>query len=253
MNELTPAEEAQQWQEMKQRFIDAGIQLTPQQETTIREAQRQLGRDMQQLFQDNPLTTLAQLMAASSLPPEQGEAMMRTTGLDQKLGIPLLAYRNSILNALTPEQRPIWESQIWQNGDREVSPQENRSQPTNQSMDNPLQITTVTPDPAEQERFWEETKQRFRDAGVPLTPQQEAQMQAADAKLQAALTQEFQANPVGAFARFAAFAMLPASITERIAPDLLGQSVIAYLRSVDQILTPQQQQVWQQRFSNPQG
>ena len=38
MNELTPAEEAQQWQEMKQKFIDVGINLTPQQETTIRQA-----------------------------------------------------------------------------------------------------------------------------------------------------------------------------------------------------------------------
>lgn len=83
-----------------------------------------------------------------------------------------------------------------------------------------------------------------------ITPAQEAQIQAADAKLQAELTQEFQVNPVGTFARFAAFAMLPAAITERIASDLLGQSVVANLRSVDQILTPQQRQIWQQRFSN---
>jgi hypothetical protein len=108
----------------------------------------------------------------------------------------------------------------------------------------------TAPDLAEQARFWEETKRQFRDAGVPLTPQQEAQMQAADATLQAHLTQEFQANPVGTFARFTAFAMLPAAITERIAPDLLGQPVLTHLRSVDQILTPQQQQIWQQRFIN---
>jgi hypothetical protein len=242
MDEITPAQEAQEWQEMKQRFNNAGINLTPQQETTIRQAVRQLGADMRPIFADNPLTTFAQLIAAATLPQPQGEALMKTTGLDQRFGTPLLAYRNTVLNALTSEQRPIWESQIWQNGDR--------AQATNQSLDNPLQITTAAPDLAEQARFWEETKQRFRDAGVPLTPQQEAQMQAADAKLQADLTQEFQANPVGAFARFAAVAMLPAAITERIAPDLLGQSVITHLRSVDQILTPQQQQIWQQRFDN---
>ncbi|NJO78834.1 MAG: hypothetical protein HC827_10110 [Cyanobacteria bacterium RM1_2_2] len=242
MDEITPEQEAQEWQEMKQRFIRAGINLTSQQEATIRQAVRQLRIDMRPVFADNPLMIFTQLITAATLPQQQGEDLMRTTGLDQQMGTPLLAYRNTVLNALTPEQRPIWESQIWQNGDR--------SQTTNHLTDNPIQITTTAPDLAEQARFWEETKQRFRDAGVPLTPQQEAQMQAADAKLQADLTQEFQANPVGAFARFAAFAMLPAAITERIAPELLGQSVIAHLRSVDQILTPQQQQVWQQRFSN---
>lgn len=250
MDEISPAQEAQEWQEMKQRFTNAGISLTPEQETTIRQAVNQLRADMRPVFQDNPLTVFTQLIAAATLPPSQGEELMRTTGLDQRLGSPLLTYRNAVLNALMQEQRPIWESQIWQNGDREGALQENRPQTTKQSMNNPLQITATTPDPVEQARFWEETKQRFREAGVPLTPQQETQMQATDAKLQAHLTQEFQSNPVGTFARFAAFAMLPAAITERIAPDLLGQPVIAYLRSVDQILTPQQQQVWQQRFSN---
>lgn len=242
MDEITPAQEAQEWQEMQQRFTRAGINLTPQQETTIRQAVNQLRADMRPVFQANPLTTFTQLIAAATLPQPQGEALMKTTGLDQRLGTPLLTYRNTVLNALTPEQRSIWEQQIWQNGDK--------AQSTNTTLDNPLQITTTAPDPAEQARFWEETKRRFREAGVPLTPQQEEQMQAADAKLQAHLTQEFQANPVGTFARFAAFAMLPAAITERIAPDLLGQPVLTHLRSVDQILTPQQQQVWQQRFSN---
>lgn len=161
MDEITPAQEAQEWQEMKQRFIQAGINLTSQQETTIRQAVRQLRTDMRPVFQDNSLTTFAQLIAAATLPQPQGEELMKTTGLDQRLGAPLLTYRNTVLNALTPEQRPIWERQIWQNGDRPQS--------TNQSTDNPLQITATTPDSAEQARFWEETKQRFRDAGVPLT------------------------------------------------------------------------------------
>ncbi len=242
MDEITPAQEAQEWQEMKQRFVNAGIHLTPHQETTIRQAVNQLREEMRPVFQNNPMATFAQLIAAATLPQPQGEALMRTTGLDQRLGAPLLAYRDRVLNALTPEQRPIWERQIWQNGDR--------LQSENLATDNPRQMTVVAPDPAEQNRFWEETKQQFRAAGVPLTPQQEAQMQAADAKLQAELTQEFQVNPVGTFARFAAFAMLPAFITERIASDLLGQSVITHLQTVDQILTPHQRQIWEQRFSD---
>ncbi len=241
MNELTPAEEAQQWQEMKQRFIDAGIQLTPEQETTIQQAQRQLARDMQQLFQDNPLMTLAQLMAAASLPPEQGEAMMRTTGLDQRLGIPILAYRDRVLNALTPEQRPIWEEQIWQGQGEQT-----------QSPEHQWEVTPA--DPTEQAKQWEETKQRFVEAGVPLTPQQESQMQFADAKLQADLTQEFQSNPGSTFARFAAVAILPASMTERFAEALMGRSTIEYLQSMDQILTPEQRQIWERSFnSRPQS
>lgn len=41
MDEVTPAQEAEEWQEMKQRFIQAGIDLTPEQETTIRQAPTQ--------------------------------------------------------------------------------------------------------------------------------------------------------------------------------------------------------------------
>lgn len=237
MNQLTPAEEAQQWQEMKQKFIDAGINLTPQQETIIRQAQRKLASDMLQVFQDNPLMTLGQLIAASSLPQKQGEEMMKATGLDEKLGYPLLAYRNSVLNALTPEQRPVWEKYVW-NREGQARSSENS------------QINFNSPDAAEQARQWEAKKQRFRDAGVPLTLQQEAQMQATEAKLQADLDQEFQANPTGTFARFVAVALLPAPITEQFAEGLLGQSVLTHFQSVNQILTPAQQRVWNQGFSN---
>jgi Spy/CpxP family protein refolding chaperone len=236
MNELTPAEEAQQWQEEKQRYKNVGIHLTPQQETIIRQAHRQFAIEMRQVFQNNPLMTIAQLIAASSLPQVQGEDMIKATRLDKRLGEPVQAYRNSVLNALTPEQRQIWEERIWQGG--------------NQTQSSDSQITFDAPNPIEQAQQWEATKQRFRDAGVPLTPQQEAQMQAANAKLQADLNQEFQANPTGTFARFMAVAMLPASITERFAEGLLGQAVITHWDTIDQILTPEQRQVWQQGFGN---
>ena len=47
-----------------------------------------------------------------------------------------------------------------------------------------------------------------------------------------------------------AVALLPAPITEQFAEGLLGQSVITHFRSVNQILTPAQQRVWDQGFSN---
>lgn len=238
MNQLTPEEEAKQWQETKQKFAEVGINLTPQQETTIRQAQRKLSNEMIELFQDNPLLTLGQLIAASSLPPKQGEELMKLTGMDQRLGNPLLAYQNSVLAVLTPEQRPIWDKHFW---NREGQAR---------STENNFQITPNAPDPAEQARQWEETKQRFRAAGVPLTQQQEAQMQAANSKLQADLSQEFQANPTGTFARFFAVAMLPAPITERFAEGLMGQSLIAHFQEVNQILTPEQQKVWDQGWSS---
>lgn len=55
MDEITPAQAAQEWQEMKQRFIRARIHLTPQQETTIHQAVRQLKTDMRPVFEENPL------------------------------------------------------------------------------------------------------------------------------------------------------------------------------------------------------
>lgn len=234
MNELTPAEEAREWQEMKQRFIKAGIKLTPQQEAKIRQAQRQLSADLRPIFQNNPLMTFGQLITASTLPQQQGEALMRTTGLDQRLGIPLLAYRKSVLSALTPEQRPIWEQRIWQR-------QGEQPQATNN------QFKLNPPSPAQQAQDWQQIKQRFRVAGVPLTPQQETQMQAAYAKLQASLDKEFQANPTGTFARFVALAMVPNPV---FVQGSLGQALTTHLRSVNQILTPAQRQVWQQGFSN---
>ncbi|MBD2259054.1 hypothetical protein [Pseudanabaena sp. FACHB-2040] len=239
MDELVPAEEAQQWQEAKQRYADAGITLTPQQETIIRQAHRQFTVEMRQVFQNNPLMTIAQLLAISSLPEAQREDMVRATELDERLGTPVQAYRNSVLDALTPEQRQIWEERIWQGGSQAQSSETS-------------QVTFNAPDPAEHAQQWEATKQRFRDAGVPLTPQQEVQMQAADAKLQADLNQEFQSNPTGTFARFMAVAMLPALITERFAEGLLGQSVLAHWDTIDQILTPEQQQVWQRPINQTQ-
>jgi uncharacterized membrane protein len=100
MDEITPAQDAQEWQEMKQRFIRAGINLTPQQETTMRQAVKQLRTDMRPVFQDNPLATFAQLIAAATLPAPQGEALMKVecahASPTTDLGTANLAGRRSI-------------------------------------------------------------------------------------------------------------------------------------------------------------
>lgn len=75
-------------------------------------------------------------------------------------------------------------------------------------------------------------------------------MQAANAKLQADLNEEFQANPTTTFARYFAVSVLPAAITERFADALMGRSLMAHFQEVDQILTPEQQKVWQQGWSS---
>lgn len=236
MEKITPEQQEKNWQEMKQNLTEAGITLTPNQEPALREAANQLGNDMYTFFQDNPVGTIAQLIAAASLPQPQGEAMMKVAGLDQKLGTPIVAYRTRVLNALTPEQRTIWEERIWNR---------QQTQPTQKP-----QITLNPPDPVEEARQWEAQKQKFREAGVPLSPQQEIQIQTAFTKLRTGMTQEIQADSVGAFGRLIAVAMLPAPITETFAKDLLSPHILTYWRSIDQTLTPQQKQIWDREFSN---
>lgn len=97
MNRPLPTDEAKRWQEMKQKFTDAGIYLTPQQEATIRQAQRRLIRDLRQILKDKS-------------PAEARQAI----GLNERLGNRLLIYRTRVLNSLTPEQRPVWEERVWQ-------------------------------------------------------------------------------------------------------------------------------------------
>jgi hypothetical protein len=232
MNELTPAEFDRQWQEAKQQYTEVGIELTPEQEQIVRQAYLQLATDLERLlFENNSMLTIGLLFVASVLPQQLGSNIMMATGLSERLGNPLLTFRNSVLNALTPAQQQIWEERIW-NGSRQT-----------RSSDEPLAIE-ATIDPVESARQWAAWQQRFIDAGLPLTPEQESQMQSAFAQLQADLMQEFQANPGETVARLVAVAILPAPITERLASSLVNPAIVEYGRSTSEILTPAQQQVW---------
>jgi hypothetical protein len=93
---------------------------------------------MRQFADENP--------CCAKLPQSKIQNGMRTTELDQRLGIPLLAYRNRVLNALTPEQRSIWEEQIWQEQGEQI-----------QSPEHQWQVAPA--DSAEQAKQWKETKQ----------------------------------------------------------------------------------------------
>lgn len=235
MNELSPADDAQQRQETDQAFASAGINLTPAQVDAIYQADRRLMSDLRQVFQAEPLLMTEQLIAVLSLPQPQGEALANMTGLDRKLEIPLLAYDERVLDALTLEQRILWEEHR----------QQRQSEPV-QVGDEQFKEFDTAPDPAEEARQWEETKQRFRAAGVPLTPQQEAQMQSANAKMRIDYKQEVQSNPGGTGARFVAMMFLPSSFCEQFSNILLPRSFATHQRTVKQILTSAQQKVWQQ-------
>jgi hypothetical protein len=237
MNELTPAEFDLLWQEAKQQYTEVGIELTLEQEPIIRQAHLQLTTDLGQLFENNSMLTIGLLFVSYILPQQLGASIMMATGLSERLGNLLLTFRNSVLNALTPVQQQIWEEQIWNGGRQTRSSQE-------------LSAIEATIDPVESARQWAAWQQRFIDAGLPLTPEQETQMQAAFAQLQTDLMQEFQANPGETVTRLVAVAILPAPITERLASSLVNPAIIAYGRSTSEILTLAQQQVWRRGLGN---
>jgi len=239
-NPPTAAEEAQQWQEIKQRFAAAGITLTPEQEIRIRQAGQQMVRQVQQNLGSDLMPVLGQLIAAATLPAAQGEALLKATGLDQRLATPILAYRDTILQTLTPEQRPLWEERIWK---------ADNAQPQTQPE---VPLTVSTPTPAEIAQEWQKTRQLFREAGVPLSPEQETQLQQANHTLQTALKREFEADPNGTFARFFALVLLPQPLADRLGENLIGSSIVNHVRTVHQILTPAQREVWDQSFSQNQ-
>lgn len=236
INQPTPSEEAQQWETQKQRLRAAGIHLTPEQEAIIRQAQRQMAIEVRQNFGSNPLPLLGQLIAAATLPQAQGEALLKMTGLDQKLAVPILAYRDTVLNTLTPEQRSLWEERIW-----------NAENTQAESDHVPLEVYPSTPE--EKAKEWQKTRQLFQDAGMPLNPEQEAQLQQANDRLQAALEQDFTANPVGTVARFFALTLLPQPVLDRVGGTLLGIAVLTHVETVNQILTAEQRQIWERSFS----
>ena len=106
-------------------------------------------------------------------------------------------------------------------------------------------------DHAEEARQWEAFKQAFRDAGMPLAPEQTRNV----------LEPKFQANPVRTLVEL----ILPFYLPEWIARSIfrssaVANSVLVSVEATRTILTPEQQQVWErylsdrgkgQRFASP--
>lgn len=244
MEPITPADEAQQWQETKQRLTQAGIQLTSEQETTLRQAQNKLVQEMTGLFQDSPGLTIVQLITASVLPETAGSALLQLTGLDKNLGNPIATYRTTVLNALTPEQRSRWETEMWERPAQEAQA---ASQKSIAGLDAQLAASLNTQlEPEWEAQQWTDFKQRFQKAGVPLTLQQERQMKVADEAFKTSFATLFKQSPTGTLARFAALAILPAPLGEHFMGEPMTKALGTHFQTVEQILTPEQFKVWNQ-------
>lgn len=96
---------------------------------------------------------------------------------------------------------------------------------------------------------WEEIRQMYEDAGVPLNPEQEAQYQQANDRLKARIEPEFRAAPIVFILRFLIMAILPKMVLDIVGGLLLGDAILDYLNTMAQILTSQQLEVWEQSFN----
>ncbi|MBE9011461.1 hypothetical protein IQ250_14725 [Pseudanabaenaceae cyanobacterium LEGE 13415] len=100
-----------------------------------------------------------------------------------------------------------------------------------------------------EEQSWEEIRQMFEDAGVPLTPEQEAQYQQANKQFKARIVPEFQAAPILFILRFLVMAILPRFVLDCVGGLLIGDAIVDYLSTMTQILTPEQREVWERSFN----
>lgn len=113
---------------------------------------------------------------------------------------------------------------------------------------NNIELETETP--KEKEQRWEKTRKLFRDAALPLTQEQEAQMRQAEDELEAELKQTFQGN-LNKFIGLIAVFFLPQRIQEIIAPTILSNNpIVTYYHTAAQILSPEQKEIWDRSFSD---
>ncbi|BAU15328.1 hypothetical protein LEP3755_58860 [Leptolyngbya sp. NIES-3755] len=96
---------------------------------------------------------------------------------------------------------------------------------------------------------WDEIRQMYEDAGVPLSAEQEAQYQQANERLRARIEPEFRADPIAFILRFLVMAILPKMILDMVGKELLGDAILEHFITMTQILTPEQQEVWQRSFN----
>jgi hypothetical protein len=72
-NTVTVEERAQNFEKTKKIFRDAGVALTPQQETQIQKAEEKLNTDFEQVFKKDGNKAITGIFAAMLLPKEQVE------------------------------------------------------------------------------------------------------------------------------------------------------------------------------------
>jgi len=96
---------------------------------------------------------------------------------------------------------------------------------------------------------WDEIRQMYQDAGVPLSPEQEVQYQQANEQLRARIEPAFRAAPIVFILRFLVMAILPKMILDCVGGLLLGDDIVNYVTTMAQILTPEQLEVWQRSFN----
>jgi hypothetical protein len=237
---INPEEEARQFEAMKKSFQDAGINLTSQQEMQVRQAAKKMNADLQQLFAGNPKQVIGQLLLGTFLSGGEGEKIIESTGIGQ----PIANFYTTVSNTLATEQRPTWE-QIWKEG-KFMQTASNQQNNFTFNIESNISAT-------ERAQNFEKTKKMFRDAGVALTPMQEAQMKKADEKLNADFEQVFKKDGNRTIAGVFAAMLLPKEQSEKIAASIVNNPITAYMKNVNGILNPQQRAVWEQSFNQSQS
>lgn len=143
------------------------------------------------------------------------------------------AISGAIATTLTPEQRQLWQRYL---SDRAA--QANRGEV-----------------PMQRDRATEEAiKQALTDAGVPLTPEQEARMEQINEQMGKELEQTFRTNSLPVFGQLLTSFFLPQPLAERVfGASTVGNAVRTYIEATNTILTPEQQQIWNRYWSDRQG
>lgn len=238
-NQINKEEAAKMLAEIERRFQKEGINLTPEQKKQIQLAQTTLFNEMQLFFQESTMQKLGQLLLSAVLPEEQGSKLAESTGI----GEPVAKFYTTIFNSLAPEQRPTWE-RIW----KELG---SERQKANQGITFNWETADEKATVAERRKLFEENNRKFKDAGLALTPQQEAQMWQAEKKLSTELLENtFKGNSGKNFIAILAAMMMSKEKGEIAVSSSVKKPLEEYIQAVDSILTPEQQKFWQQRFAN---
>jgi len=148
------------------------------------------------------------------------------------------AFSEAIANTLTPEQHQRWEQFLNDDFIQQIE-QASRGE------------IPIQRDPVQEARDWEALKRAFRDAELPLTPEQEAQMQQIHQQFVNALEPRFRSNPIRALIELISPFFLPEAIARWIfRSTTVGNSLLSYAEEINTVLTPEQKQVWERYLSN---